>query len=706
MRRLLLLIPILIALAPFACVMESGSGDESGSSLNATVLFPPNISATDADTLIVRGTGSGPIDSLEVGGFDAESSDGFATWTAEVPLSGPQHTFIVVAFQEGFGPSFNLDSFSITRDPLVGARLHQIDMNPGWTTIYSYAKNPDIHAAESEAWAVLAMEPLTGRTLVVSGWGVGSGPLLTSNIQVITASSGDADLYLIDIATDSVIHLNVVNGARTILSSPSTGGGTNLDTPRSAVLVEDHEKLYVLDSGLDAVIAVDTITGGRSVVSSDSFGNGPTLDGARDVAYDSIRDKLLVSSPPANGILSISLGTGSRSLVSGPGVGSGPSISSARDLEFDENLDQILTYVPSGARLLAVDPATGTRTEYQSFAWADPTDITYNPITQRAWIHTSEGLVLSYDIVTGNTSILNSAAFPGDGILVPTPGPMAYDSRRDNVLFYGKDVSGDGLRGLSFESGTEFTLEAYYPPTEPSPAAMAFDDRRDHLLLMLPGTLGLYGLDPDDGELVYVSGPGSSTDPPAGTGNSFDDPHAISTGPGLRYAAVADEGSANGIILVDLLTSDRDLTSSAMTGFGPIWTEPCSIAASPDDVGLWVCDPDARIYSIDTGTGGRTLLGDYSAVGGVTSFSHLAFDAQAQTLYALDDTTGAILQIHPQTGLATIIHGPGSTVSGLHLVPSNWTMDVERGTLILACESPAALLVFDPHTQQSVLIAR
>ncbi|MCH2107650.1 MAG: hypothetical protein MK291_13540, partial [Planctomycetes bacterium] len=479
---------------------------------------------------------------------------------------------------------------------------------------------------------------------------------------MITAASGTADVYLLDGSARSVIHVDVINGARTAISSPSIGSGPSLLNPKHALYEGSNDLLYIFDDGLDAILSVDVATGDRLVISSDDVGAGPSISDARDIAYDTLRHRLYISSPSSGGILAVSIETGSRTLISGPDLGTGPQVASARDLEFDDALDRIVAYVPSGARLLTVDPSTGTRTELQSFPWTTVDDMTYNPNTQKAWLHTVEEVTMSYDLATGQTEILPSSAFPGHGVLIPTTGPIAYDPTRDNVVFFGKEEGASTLRGLSFETGSEFSLEAYYPSTEPAPADMTFDERRDHLLLMQPGGLGLYGLDLDDGQMSYISGPGNPGDPPLGIGSNFDDPQVITTGPELRFAAVADSGSANGILFIDLLTGDRSLASSNMSGFGPIWSEPCSIAATEDEGQAWVCDPQARIYHVDRETGGRTLIGEYSGVAGVETLSHLLYDDERGTLYALDQTTGTILNVNPQTGLASIIYGEGASM--------------------------------------------
>ena len=91
---------------------------------------------------------------------------------------------------------------------------------------------------------------------------------------------------------------------------------------------------------------------------------------------------------------------------------------------------------------------------------------------------------------------------------------------------------------------------------------------------------------------------------------------------------------------------------------------------------------------------------------GVETLSRLLYDEARDSLYALDGTTGTILKVNPQTGLASIIYGEGASMSGVHVTPGNWAVDTIRDTIILSTGSPASLLVFDPDTRQTVLIAR
>src|SRR5262245_32279006 len=52
------------------------------------IMFPPARSLTEAATILVRGTASDPdgVASIRVNGIAAVSNDGYATWTANVPL--------------------------------------------------------------------------------------------------------------------------------------------------------------------------------------------------------------------------------------------------------------------------------------------------------------------------------------------------------------------------------------------------------------------------------------------------------------------------------------------------------------------------------------------------------------------------------------------------------------------------------------------
>src|SRR5215831_730620 len=77
------------------------------------VLFPPPHSLTDTDNILLRGTAAGDegVSAIRVGGVDARSSDGFATWTARVGLV-PGENALVIEVVSLFG----------TTDPHADAR--------------------------------------------------------------------------------------------------------------------------------------------------------------------------------------------------------------------------------------------------------------------------------------------------------------------------------------------------------------------------------------------------------------------------------------------------------------------------------------------------------------------------------------------------------------------------------------------------------
>ncbi len=82
-----------------------GGGDSTGTDdgvkdiqPRVTIQFPPARSLTEAASIRVRGTANGngvAIASLKVAGVEAVSSDGFAHWSAEVPLTLGDNTLAV-----------------------------------------------------------------------------------------------------------------------------------------------------------------------------------------------------------------------------------------------------------------------------------------------------------------------------------------------------------------------------------------------------------------------------------------------------------------------------------------------------------------------------------------------------------------------------------------------------------------------------------
>lgn len=705
MRHPIPIAALLLALSLFACVKETANST-STTTISATILFPPNVSCTDAHWITVRGVGSGNFESLEVAGVGASSSDGFLTWTANVPIDNDLNTFTVVGFRAGHAPDFNLDSISITKDPLAGARIHEICLSTQWGYMYAFAENPDLGTPPAERYAVLSIDPANGRTQVVSGWGVGSGPVLSPNIRAIAASADQAAVFLMDTASDSVIKVDKVTGHRSTFSSPSIGDGPVLQRAKAVCISDQNESVYILDDLLDSVIAVSLVSADRTLISSEERGSGPSLEGARDISFDVNRGKLIVSSTVQDGILQVDLHTGSRTLVAGVGLGEGPPLPNITHLNYNPNEDELFGYEKSNSSLLSIDIETGSRFELDRFEWCEPTDVVFDSGTSLVWMHTEDGIVFSYDKATGETALLGSHAYPGPGILIPTDGPMAYDSARSQTVFFGRGPAGSGLRALSSYSGAELVLDAYYPPSEPTPAAIAFDSRRDRLLILREGNSGLYGLSLSSGDLTYISGPGDLGNGPAGTGASFFEPSAIASGPANRFASVLDSGQPNGLFLIDQLNGDRELVSSSTTGLGPLWINPTAIATSPDEERAWVCEENARIFAVDAETGARSLLGEYQGVAGVQSLTHLLCDSERDVLYALDAGTGTILRVDTASGLASVIYGPQVQAVGLHIKPSNWTLKSETGNLILMTENPAALVEFDPITLQGVLIAR
>src|SRR5690606_24381098 len=73
---------------------------------SVTITFPPAVSLTEGSTILVRGTATdalSSVESIEVGGFPATSEDGYTTWVAEVTLEPGKTNILNITAVDSLG---------------------------------------------------------------------------------------------------------------------------------------------------------------------------------------------------------------------------------------------------------------------------------------------------------------------------------------------------------------------------------------------------------------------------------------------------------------------------------------------------------------------------------------------------------------------------------------------------------------------------
>lgn len=247
------------------CVLAScgggggGGNGGGGGQPAAQIHFPPEASLTDAEGITVRGTVARPgkVAGLTVAGVPAFTSDGWKTWTVEVPLEIGQNELEAKMSGSGGGPVGQPDDVTVHRQDVVLGDSGGLAMGD---------------PADGKAWWL------------------------------------DADL-------GRLIEIDLATGQRTatqIVQGHDFSGG--LESPGEPVFDGTRNQVYVVDGS--RIHRINVLGGFRSQVCD--AGN---LSFILDVDYDSVSDRIisLENFNPLGGgtrqVYSIHPETGARELV-------------------------------------------------------------------------------------------------------------------------------------------------------------------------------------------------------------------------------------------------------------------------------------------------------------------------------------------------------------------------------------------------------
>lgn len=163
-------------------------------------------------------------------------------------------------------------------------------------------RNGDILVVDPVLGNVLSIDQDTGYRRLVSGAGVGEGPLLVQPTQL--AYDPDGDIYVVDKGSRSVIKVDAASGDRTVLASEPVNSTDGLWRPFSIELRNDG-LLIVSDHKYGRIVRVDTETGRRGTHAQLGYGDNPwdlvfTPDG--DILYpDSFHNEIRMVPSYKNG---------------------------------------------------------------------------------------------------------------------------------------------------------------------------------------------------------------------------------------------------------------------------------------------------------------------------------------------------------------------------------------------------------------------
>jgi hypothetical protein len=374
----------------------------------ASVVFPTAKSRTSADNVIVRGTAAdteSAVASVRVNGVEAVSTDGFVTWSAQVPLTPGDNAIAVDAQDRALNRSSSTTQAAVVRNAPIAfveslafdaggtrvlaadseaAVLLSVELGSGLRTIVS--KNTSLAATNSfrspgamalepdgkralvfdrGASAILRVDLGTGARTVVSGQGLPNHLNEWSSAFWMSADFASNRAYVVHLAPPAIYSVDLATGVRTILSDATTPNGTNLfPTPLTADLDKAHNRLLVGDNSTSVLYTVDLDTGARSILSSDTVPNATNpLSFIAAIAVDPERNRALLAQPNTRSIVAVDLDTGARTVVSSYVLpNSANPLYLPRALTLDAAGKRLLIADAGSRALLAMDLVSGVRT--------------------------------------------------------------------------------------------------------------------------------------------------------------------------------------------------------------------------------------------------------------------------------------------------------------------------------------------------------
>ncbi len=637
----------------------SNDGDQPGGDQppvsqlpSARIIFPSANARLDADegAITVRGTatdGDSGIRLIAVNGVGATSSDGFATWEVQIPLTPGDNTLTVEATDDD--------------------------------------GNIDANAAQSS----IRVEPLMD----------------TGDDVFITLDIDNNRALLIDHIR--ILSLDLTTRIRSIFSSSNIGNGPSISAPTHATIDRVNNRLLLIDERLDALVAIDLSTGDRSILSDADTGSGVSLQGAFTPTVNEDGSEVYLSNVPRDEIIAINLATGDRRIISDSTTGAGPVLGSPLNAAlYDEGL-LVLDFNSPELRLVSVDLTSGDRTVLANNLPRSRSrfSLAFDADTNRALFTNGSDSLYGIDIASGNLTVLSTPGSTGiepreavgQGVALKSIGSITLDSNNNQVIVTDRFLESvatidlaTGDRSITSDNkvgeGLEFS----------SVGDMAFDSANSRILLAMsengaPITSGNTGrlimaVDLDTGNRSTFTGNDVGSGPNFDGFGSFLGPRSIEIDSQRNRALVTDT-SRNAIFEVNLLDGARSIIADATTGSGT-FIGIGNIIFNGDNNAIYFASD--FIGQINLLNGERTMLSS-DGIGleppvGSGPIDRLGSDAvliDSNRLLVLDKGLDAILEVDIATGNRSIFSGNGLGLGPNIDSPENMIIDSNNNRLLL-----------------------
>ncbi len=475
---------------------------------------------------------------------------------------------------------------------------------------------------------IFAVDLTTGeRTQLLDAGGALNFP------TAITVDAINDRVLVVDVGTTdaTVISINLVTGARDIISAPD--GGVVLNAPGGITVDSVSGQIIVSDSELNALVRIDPGSGSRTIFSSDAQGDGdefafPVALVADDASRSFVVDNILSS------VFEVSNVNGDRSTLSVAGIGGGVEFVSPFSIDIDRATSEALVTDIGSGTLYGVSFVTGERRVISDAvtgigtALNFPSSVALRQAGSSAIVmDTGAPATVSIDLVNGDRTIISDLTTGGGDPFI-SPLGAALDTANNRLLVTNPAVS-------------------------PDPNI----DRGDNNFVL--------GVDLDTGNRSVVSR-GDVTSPTAqpaiGSGPPFSFPQNIAVDSASQTGYVIDS-LLDSLIVVDLSTGNRSTGPVDGSDFPRVTNNSTLESGLVQDVAVTpgeavVTDSSTRtVYGFNTTSGTRReISGPDAGIGTeLQSPVSIALDPATGTLFVVDNGLFAVMAIEPVSGDRVIV---------------------------------------------------
>lgn len=683
---------------------SSGSGVVDTTPPTATIDFP-HIDGLKSGPwpITVRGSAADDhgVKMVSVNGVQAESSDEFQTWTAEVPLEAGAENELIVKVEDING---NITQRAATR--IVSATASDnlsvcgaVNLDSAQGKLFN-ATSRQVIATDIDTGALTFYPRKNSNYYMQVVYGTAS-----KNFYALTFEGHIVQVYL-DSNPDSLVSWDNTND----INFSEAWVSIALDSTDETLyaLVEPYES-----GAASAIYAIDLHNGMRSLVSGDGQGEGVELTGWESIAAAQGRLFASFGDSADSYVLEIDIDSGDRRVVSGAGVGVGHPLGYARGIALDELAEK--AYVGDiQDRIVEVELGSGDRrlvsdrdredSLNSNLVFGQHFGMVADSSRGKLYMSCASHQLVSVDIETGVRSRITQ---PERGLGPPmnAPSSMRFDEVSGQVLFVNRlpDSYSPQIMAVDPVSGDRKVVSG--PGIGEGPGYIEFREivvSRQDGVIFATDTYGkrIVEIDPESGDRRIISGSGE------GMGPMFSSPLGLELSAENDLLYVVDD-QLDALFVVDIETGDRQLVSQPGTiGEGPEWEVPAYLALHPEEPVAFVSDQQqSKIYRVNLETGDREIFSsDSDSIGDGPSLAE-------PTQIRLDPVRGKlIVESYHIVGIQPMVFVDLETGDREYRVSSaahtghRAAADPETGLIYLS-SWPGIISVYDYEAAQGLIVS-